>query len=427
MVKTNVNLTVFVLIAGLMHYFLTQVMRAPLRNRMSEQQNVVAEVTAFLQEKLGAARVVKTFVAEAFESSQLRRLVNEARRVQMRFGFFKNVDEPIAQVIDAVINLGILLFCANELFAGRLTSTGFFLYLFIGRSALAPLTSLTQAFNSIQSTLGAGTRVRELFAVAPVVISGETPVQGLRDSLQFNSVSFSYPDTPVLSDVTLKMKRGTTTALVGPSGAGKSTFTDLLMRFYDPQSGVITLDGQDLRTLDVESYRRLFGVVAQESVLFNATVAGNIAYARPGTTREEVESAARIANAHDFILELPHGYETFVGDRGVRLSGGQRQRIAIARAVVRKPQILILDEATSSLDTESEKKVQVAVDRAIESTTAIVIAHRLSTVIRADQIVVLEAGRIADIGRHEELMGRCALYKYLATLQFSTETDKANE
>jgi subfamily B ATP-binding cassette protein MsbA len=370
---------------------------------------------------------VKTFVAEASESKQLRGLVDQVKNVQMRYGFYKNVDEPIAQVIDAVINVGILLFCANELFAGRLTSTGFFLYLFIGRSALAPLTSLTQAYNSIQSTLAAGTRVRELFSVAPGVVSGPTPVHGMKDALRFQSVSFGYPDTPVLSDVTVEMKRGTTTALVGPSGAGKSTFTDLLMRFYDPQSGAVTLDGQDLRTLDLEGYRRLFGVVAQESVLFNATIAENIAYARPEATMEEIEQAARVANAHEFILELPQGYDTFVGDRGVRLSGGQRQRVAIARAVVRKPQILILDEATSSLDTESEKKVQIAVDRAIESTTAIVIAHRLSTVIRAEQIVVLDAGRVLDIGRHDELMKRCDLYAHLATLQFDTELPEQNE
>jgi ABC-type multidrug transport system fused ATPase/permease subunit len=187
------------------------------------------------------------------------------------------------------------------------------------------------------------------------------------------------------------------------------------------------LDGTDIREFDLRDYRRLFGVVAQESVLFNATVAENIAYARPELTQAQIEDAAKIANAHEFILELPQGYQTFVGDRGVRLSGGQRQRVAIARAIVGHPQLLILDEATSSLDTESEKRVQVAVDRAIESTTAVVIAHRLSTVIRANQIAVLENGRLIDVGKHAELMARCELYKHLATLQFNTEQEDIAE
>lgn len=423
MFKTNASLTLFVLAAGVMHYILTQVIRKPLRERMFDQFNVAAEVTAYLQERLGAARVVKTFVAETYEALHLRRLVDEVMRVNTRYGFYKNVDEPVTQIINAVINVGILLFSASELFAGRLTATGFFLYLFVGRSVLGPLTTLTQSYNSIQSTLAAGVRVRELFDVRPGVVSGSIPVQQMREALRLEDVSFSYPGTPVLKNVSVEISKGRTTAIVGPSGSGKSTFTDLLVRFYDPQSGRITLDRQDLRDLDLDSYRRLFGVVAQESVLFNATIAENIAYARPGTTQEEIEEAARIANAHDFILELPDGYKTYVGDRGVRLSGGQRQRIAIARAVVRKPEILILDEATSSLDTESEKKVQVAVDQAIESTTAVVIAHRLSTVIRAHQIIVLEAGHLIDVGRHDELMARCALYKHLATLQFDTESE----
>ena len=193
------------------------------------------------------------------------------------------------------------------------------------------------------------------------------------------------------------------------------------MRFYEADSGRILFDGHNVRVFDIADYRRLFGVVAQESILFNATIAENIAYARPELDRQEVEEAAQIANAHEFIMELPQGYETYVGDRGVRLSGGQRQRIAIARAIAHRPRILILDEATSSLDTESEQKVQLAVDRAIQSTTAVVIAHRLSTVIGADLIVVLDQGRIIDKGKHGELMERCALYRNLASLQFNPE------
>jgi subfamily B ATP-binding cassette protein MsbA len=234
----------------------------------------------------------------------------------------------------------------------------------------------------------------------------------------FEDVNFAYQENEVLGGINFEVMKGTTVALVGPSGAGKSTLADLIMRFYDPEKGRILFDGIDLRDLDLDAYRRMFGVVSQDNLLFNATVAQNIAYALPETPLEEIKKAARIANAHEFIIELPEGYNTFVGDRGVRLSGGQRQRIAIARAVIRNPEILILDEATSSLDTDSEKKVQMAIDQIIHSTTAVVIAHRLSTIKEADSIIVLDRGKIIDMGRHEELMARCDLYIHLATLQF---------
>jgi len=421
LVVTNVNLTIFVATAALLNYTLTQIMRKPIQRRMAAQVNVGAEVTAYFQEKLASARVVKTFVAERYEASQLRNLANEFVRTNMRFGILKHADEPITSVINALVNVGILLFSANELFSGRLSPVGFFLYLYIGRSILGPLTTITQSYNSIQSTMATGIRVRQLFDKSPLVVSGSTPVKEFREAIYFEQVSFGYQDSPVLYDINFEIQKGKTTALVGPSGGGKSTITDLLMRFYDPHSGKILFDGKNVQDFNLPDYRRLFGVVAQESILFNATIAENIAYARPELTKEQVEEAARIANAHEFIMELPHGYETYVGDRGVRVSGGQRQRIAIARAIAHRPRILILDEATSSLDTESEQKVQLAVDRAIQSTTAVVIAHRLSTVVGADLIVVLDQGRIIDKGKHGELMERCALYRNLALLQFNPE------
>jgi len=421
LVVTNVNLTIFVATAALLNYALTQIMRKPIHRRMAAQVNVGAEVTAYLQEKLASARVVKTFVAECYEASQLRNLVNEFAKINMRYGFLKHADEPVTGAINALVNVGILLFSANELFSGRLSPVGFFLYLYIGRSILGPLTTITQSYNSIQSTMATGIRVRQLFDIKSSVVSGNTPVKEFKEGISFENMSFRYEDAPVLHDINFEIKKGRTTALVGPSGAGKSTITDLLMRFYEADSGRILFDGHNVRVFDIADYRRLFGVVAQESILFNATIAENIAYARPELDRQEVEEAAQIANAHEFIMELPQGYETYVGDRGVRLSGGQRQRIAIARAIAHRPRILILDEATSSLDTESEQKVQLAVDRAIQSTTAVVIAHRLSTVIGADLIVVLDQGRIIDKGKHGELMERCALYRNLASLQFNPE------
>jgi ABC-type multidrug transport system fused ATPase/permease subunit len=222
----------------------------------------------------------------------------------------------------------------------------------------------------------------------------------------------------VLSHVDVKIDRGQTIALVGPSGAGKSTFTDLLLRFYDPSEGFITIDGRDLRDLEIASYRSLFGVVAQENLLFNDTIASNIIYGRERITRKQMIAAAEAANAAEFIATLPNGYETLVGDRGIRLSGGQRQRIAIARAIVHQPEILILDEATSSLDTVSERQVQAAIDQVVQGRTSVIIAHRLSTVLHAEKIIVLENGQILDEGRHAELYERCALYKRLCDLQF---------
>ncbi|MEX2160721.1 MAG: ABC transporter ATP-binding protein [Anaerolineales bacterium] len=423
MLITNITLTIFVVAAALMHYLLTRALRRPIRRRTQEQVNIGAEVTAYLQEKLASARVVKTFVAETIETNNLRNLINQFRQANIKFGFFKHLDDPVTASINAVINVGILLFSINELFSGRLTVTGFLLYLFIGRSILTPLTTLTQSYNSIQSTLAIGVRVRQLFDIEPSVRSGTESIREFNDSIRFDNVFFSYKDFPVLHEISFEIEKGKTTALVGPSGGGKSTITDLLLRFYDPHLGKVLVDGVDLRALNLSQYRRLYGVVAQESILFNASISANIAYGYPDLTKEEIQEAARIAYAHEFIGDLPEGYDTLVGDRGVRLSGGQRQRIAIARAIAHRPKILILDEATSSLDTEAEQKVQLAVDRAIQSTTAIVIAHRLSTVVRADQIIVIDEGRVVDKGTHQELMSRSKLYKTLASLQFNSQVD----
>ncbi len=244
------------------------------------------------------------------------------------------------------------------------------------------------------------------------------PLQ-LERSIQFDRVSFRYrAGEPVLHGVDLTLRKGEVVALVGPSGAGKSTLADLLPRFYDPTDGAVRLDGTDLRELPRAALRRLFGIVTQESVLFHDTVHENIAFGQPGgASREDVERAARVANAHDFIAALPRGYDTVIGDRGHTLSGGQRQRLTIARAVLRDPQVLILDEATSNLDTESERLVQEALQQLMRGRTALVIAHRLSTVQHADRIVVLQDGRVVEEGRHEELMAGAGAYRKLVELQ----------
>jgi subfamily B ATP-binding cassette protein MsbA len=302
--------------------------------------------------------------------------------------------------------------------SGRLTTAGFFLYLYIGRAVLDPLTSLARTIKLIQTTFASSERVQALFGEIPSIKDGPKDKKSFDKSLVFENVSFKYGNEPVLKRVNFEVRKGEITALVGPSGAGKSTIIDLILRFYDPQQGRILIDGIDLRELQLDNYRKMMGVVTQDSILFNAPVAQNIAYPSAEISQPQVENAAHVANAHEFVKNLPKGYDTFVGDRGMLLSGGQKQRVTIARAVYHKPQLLILDEATSSLDTESERLVQQAIDKVIEATTAIVIAHRLSTVVHAAKIIVLDKGEIIDQGRHQELYDRCDLYRTLCDLQF---------
>jgi len=295
----------------------------------------------------------------------------------------------------------------------------FIAYIAIFSQVMRPAKSLTDAFSSIHTGLAAGKRVLDLMDEKPEIT---TPVDAksistFTDKLSLNNVSFSHGNREILNQINLDIKKGSTVALVGPSGGGKSTLMDLIPRFTDPKSGSITIDGQDIRQLNLNSLRSLIGFVNQESILFNDTIFNNIAFAKPEATIEQVITAARIANAHDFILETEHGYDTRVGDRGIRLSGGQKQRISIARAVLGNPPIMLLDEATSALDTESEKLVQDALYKLMENRTSLIIAHRLSTVQSADTIIVLDRGQIVERGTHGELMKNAGLYKRLIDMQ----------
>src|SRR6185369_2713217 len=334
-------------------------------------------------------------------------------RVNVKRGAHKHIEEPARAIVNYVVEAGLILLAVSELMAGRLAAPTFFLFLYVGRAAVVQVGLISTAVTTVHGVLAATGRVWELFAVKPETVDGREPVSDLRDRIAFRDVSFSYGDEPVLSGMSFEIARGEMVALVGASGVGKSTVADLLLRFYDPVTGVVTLDGRDIRTLRQEDYRRLFGVVSQEALLFNTTIRDNIVYGREGLDEADVVRAAQVANAHDFIAELPDGYATVVADRGIRLSGGQRQRIAIARAVVGRPAILVLDEATSALDSESERVVWEAIDRAVQGTTALVIAHRLSTVLRADRIVVLSRGGVEAVGRHAELLDRSETYRHL--------------
>jgi ATP-binding cassette, subfamily B, bacterial MsbA len=293
---------------------------------------------------------------------------------------------------------------------------------------LPPLKQMSQMPTVAQQSLAAAER---LFAVLDQPTEthldrGTRVAEGLREGIEFDRVTFAYDQEPVLQDISFKARRGDVVALVGASGAGKSTLVDLIPRFYQPTSGRITLDGVDTNDIKLDTLRALTGVVSQDTVLFNDTVFRNIAYGAAGTrTREDVIKAARDANAHDFIMELPEGYDTVLGERGTRLSGGQRQRLAIARALLTDPPILILDEATSALDTESERLVQEAIERLLENRTVFVIAHRLSTVAHANLILVLDRGRVVERGTHDELLKRRGVYHRLHSLQFGPTAERA--
>ncbi len=419
MVRTSPKLVVAALGAAVLHVGVTRAVRGPIRRLATDQFSVFAELATRLQEAILSIRVVKSFGAEAFELARVGRTVREVLRVNVKFGVYKHVEEPARAVVNYVVEASILLLAAYELLAGRLAVPTFFLFLYVGRAVMVQIALLAGAYTRMQTTLAASTRLAQLFTLAPDVKEGAETMASFEDRISVNDVSFGYDAEPVLERVSLEICKGEIVALVGPSGVGKSTLADLILRLYDPTQGSITIDGRDLRTLRQDSYRRLFGVVSQEALLFNATIRENIAYGREGVSEAEIVRAARIADAHDFIMEFPDKYETVVGDRGIRLSGGQRQRVAIARAIVGNPPILVMDEATSSLDSESERLVQQAIDRVIQGATSIVIAHRLSTVLHADKIVVMGRGGIEAIGRHADLLATNETYGRLYRLQFA--------
>jgi len=333
----------------------------------------------------------------------------------------RNLASPLTEFLGTLVGVGILWFGGTQVLRGDiLAPEEFIAFLLVIFSVMQPVKELSSVNNRIQEALGAAQRIFELLDTRPDVQNPPSPrrVSAFRDCIRFEHVSFRYEDDLILDGIDLEVRRGEIVAIVGASGAGKSTLVDLIPRFYDPTEGRITLDGVDLRELDIWSLRSLLGIVTQETILFNDTVLRNIAYGLEEVPMARVMEAARMANAHRFILEFPQGYDTVIGERGVRLSGGERQRIAIARALLKNPPILILDEATSALDTESEMLVQQAIERLMENRTSLVIAHRLSTILNADRIVVLDHGRIAQEGSHEELVARPGIYRKLYRLQF---------
>jgi subfamily B ATP-binding cassette protein MsbA len=411
-------------------YFVGRLNRR-LRKYSTRAQEKAADFTSVLQETISGIRVVKAFGMEPFEKRKFRRDTDGFFNAVMKQQRAAVLAPPMTELLGALGALAVLLYGGMEVLQGNLLSPDWFL-IFLGAmlSIMHPAKSLVRANTVIQEGLAAGKRIFYILDTEPEIVDepDAVAIDGIRDSIEFDDVSFTYDgDDFVLRNVDLKVKKGRIVALVGPSGAGKSTLVDLIPRFYDPVSGRVRIDGVDIRKITIESLRSLMGIVTQETILFNDTIANNIAYGMEDVPQERIIAAAKAANAHDFIASLPGGYDTAIGDRGVRLSGGERQRIAIARALLKDPRIFIFDEATSSLDSESEKLVQEAIQRLMTTRTTFVIAHRLSTIRNADTIVVIDGGRIVETGGHDELMASGGLYKKLYDMQFEDYSPSARE
>jgi subfamily B ATP-binding cassette protein MsbA len=394
-----------------------------LRRYSHLQQERLADLTSVLQETVYGVRVVKGFAMEHFANQRFLRESQRLFQDVFRIVRMERLGTPLTEQLSVMAGLFILWYGGNRVLAGEELTPGMFILFFIAIfSMVHPIKELSTVNNAIQEGMAAAERI---FMVLDTEVEspdgeGHEELQGVTGGVTFESVTFGYsPGEPVLRDISLHVDPGEVVALVGPSGAGKSTLVDLIPRFYDPQQGQVLIDGRDLRRFRLDSLRRSLGIVTQEVILFNDTVANNIAYGLTDVPRERIEAAARAANAHRFVTRLPDGYDTLIGDRGVKLSGGERQRLSIARAILKNPPILIFDEATSALDTESEQLVQEAIDRLVRDRTTFVIAHRLSTITNADRIYVLQGGRIVQAGSHRELLEVGGLYRDLYELQFN--------
>ncbi len=396
-----------------------------IRRRSARSQSQLAGMTSMIAETIGSMRIVKAFATKGFEINRFAKETQKYYKLMLRRDRLRFVSSPVSETFGATIAALLLWVGARDvLVIESISSEDFLRFILLLFSLFQPLKNLTNVVNELQNGLASADRVFAIMDIKSDIqdIDNAVEVNDLKNTLSFDNVSFSYGDEKdkVLNNINFQINKGEILALVGPSGAGKSTLVDLIPRFYDTLSGSIKIDGKDIKELKINSLRSLMGIVTQETFLFDDSVKANIAYGVENISDDKIKDAAIAANAHEFIKELPDGYNTIIGERGVSLSGGQKQRIAIARAIVKNPPILILDEATSSLDSESEKHVQSAIENLMSERTVFVIAHRLSTVHNANKFLVLENGQIVQEGKHDELVNIEGLYKQLHKMQFRT-------
>jgi len=416
------RLTLVALVCAPLLALIIRPLVAKVRRRSREQADNRGELTAMVSELVGSIKLVRAYVAEAFEADRFRTLADRYRKGVMRAQRYALLTGPVSEVFAGLVVV-LVVSIGTRLALGpgaALRPEVLIAFVAVALRLMSPVKSAANYPTIMAGALAAADRVFEVLELAPDEQDrpGEGPAR-FEHRIEYRRVSFSYNgEAPVLQDIDLDVRRGQVVAVVGPSGAGKTTLVDLLPRFYEPRGGAILVDGVPITQFTRKSLRALMGIVSQETILLNDTVFANVAYGRTDFTQAHVEAAARAANAHDFIRQLPNGYGTLLGERGTRLSGGERQRIAIARALLRDPPILILDEATSALDTESERLVQEAIERLMAHRTALVIAHRLATVRHADLIVVLADGRIVERGTHEILFAAGGLYRRFYDMQF---------
>lgn len=422
LIITSWQLTVFTIVVAPLLIWLMSALGRTLKKKSLQAQALWSDTMSQLEETLGGLRVIKAFVAEDKMQTRFNDVTEAVKKKTGRVATRQALAHPMSEFLGTVLIAIVLGFGGAVILSEKawFDAPTFIFYMVILYSVINPLKDFAKAGYNIPKGMASMERVNKILETESSIkeVPNASDVTGFNNEITFTNVSFSYDeDRKILDDINLTVKKGTTVAIVGESGAGKSTLVDLIPRFYDVTGGSIKIDGTDIRDMKIHSLRSLMGNVNQEPILFNDTIFNNIAFGVEGATMEQVIAAAKIANAHDFIMEKEDGYNTNIGDRGMRLSGGQRQRLSIARAILKNPPILILDEATASLDTESEKLVQEALDRLMSTRTTIAIAHRLSTIKNSDEIIVMHEGHIVERGKHEELLALNGYYKKLTDMQ----------
>ena len=421
LVVMNPELTLFAMILLPVSGLIIGQLGKSLKRSSTKVQDMMGAILSSIEETLGGLRIIKAFNAEEHVSNKFDELNNSHTELTLKMARKRDSASPMSEFLGTTVMVALAYFGGSLVLEGDSTFSGgeFFGYIIVFARLLSPVKAFSTAYAIVLKGAASADRIEEVLSAKNEITDIKNPkvVKQFSKAITYKNVEFSYENNPVLKDVNITIEKGKTIALVGESGGGKSTFADLLPRFYDLEKGEILIDGINIKEISLKNLRGLMGIVTQESILFNDTIINNIALGTENATKEQIIEAAKIANAHDFILEMENGYETNIGDRGGKLSGGQRQRLSIARAVLKNPPILILDEATSALDTESEKLVQDALFKLMENRTSIVIAHRLSTIQHADEIIVLQKGKIVERGTHSDLLKQAGVYKKLSDLQ----------